>query len=245
MIAHLGMYDPPALRPANDRFWQAIRAALGFGPQHLSHDVDIWDVWRSAELLFSQTCGMPFRTKLHPNVTLIGTPDYGLQGCRPGYYRSMLIARIDDPRDQPEQFDASRFAYNEALSQSGWAGPMTYLGDKGISFSALVETGGHRFSAIAVAEERADLAGLDALTWMLLGEHEPDLCARLRVIATTHPTPTLPFITASGRDPAPIADAIRTAISTLSKADRKALHLHGLVNIPAADYLAIPTPSGP
>ena len=35
MIAALGMYDPPALRAANDRYWQAIRNHLGHGPTAL------------------------------------------------------------------------------------------------------------------------------------------------------------------------------------------------------------------
>jgi len=37
----------------------------------------------------------------------------------------------------------------------------------------------------------------------------------------------------------------RAAIERLTPADRAALHLRGLVSIPAEDYLAIPTPPGP
>ena len=245
MIALLGMYDPPALRGANDRFWQSIRDQLGFGPETLTRDMDFTRAWQSPDLLFSQTCGMPFRTLLHPDVTLIGTPDYGLEGCGPGEYHSVLVVAADNTADALADFSGDRFAYNGPMSQSGWAGPIVHLDQAHVQFDDLIETGGHGASALAVAEGRADMAGLDALTWELLCEHDPGLTARLRVIDTTTPTPTLPYITAAGRDPAPIAAAVRAAIDALSVADRKALHLNALVDISAADYLAVPTPPGP
>jgi len=245
MIAMLGMYDMPALQPANDRLWRGIRAELGYGPDTLTRDMAFLDIWQSPDLLFAQTCGMPFRTLLYPDVTLIGTPDYRLPGVEPGHYYSVLVVRADATGETLADFANQRFAYNEAMSQSGWAGPMTHLRLIGVEFGALVKSGGHHASARAVAEGRADMAGLDALTWTLLSEHEPDLTTQLRVIDTTTPTPTLPYITAAGRDPAPITAAVRAAIAGLCTADRQMLHLNGLVDIAAADYLAIPTPPGP
>ncbi len=244
MIAMLGMYDMPAIQPANDRFWTLIRTHLGNGPDRLSRDLDPWRVWRSDDLLLAQTCGMPFRTRLHPHVTLVGTPDYGLPGCPPGHYRSVLIARGDAGEETEADFSGGVFAYNEALSQSGWAAPMTHFAARGIGFRSHLQTGAHVGSARAVAEGRADLAGLDALTWLLLQEHDP-VAARLRVVGTTAPTPGLPCITARHRDPAPIAGAIRAAIADLAPADRAALHLRGLAAIDAAAYLAVPSPPAP
>lgn len=244
MIAALGMYDMAPVQPANDRFWAAIRAHLGYGPDRLSRDAGPWEVWQSPDLLLAQTCGMPYRTRLHGRVTLVGTPDYQLPGCPPGYYNSVLVVRADAPGDEPADFAGGIFAYNEALSQSGWAAPMTHLGGLGVGFSSHLETGAHAASALAVAEGRADIAGLDVLTWALLQDHDP-VAARLRVIARTTPTPALPYITATGRDPAPIAAALRCAIVGLTPADRAALHLHGLEEISADTYLAVPTPAAP
>ncbi len=245
MIAMLGMYDPPALRDANDRLWQKTRARLGYGPETLTRDMDFLDIWQSPDLLFAQTCGMPFRARLYPDITLIGTPDYRLPGCNAGYYRSALVVRADTTGTALADFTGGRFAYNDALSQSGWAGPMVHFDQAGVSFTSLLETGSHNKSARAVADGRADMAGLDLLSWAILGEHDPGLAARLRVIDATAPTPALPYITAAGRDPAPIAAALRGAISDLCETDRRALHLNGLVDIAAADYLAVPTPPGP
>jgi len=234
------MYDMPELRLANDRFWSLIREHLGFGPEHLTRDGGVWDIWQDPDLILAQTCGMPFRTRLHGLVQLVGAPDYGLPGCPPGYYRSIFVARKDDPRDL-DQLANGIFAYNEALSQSGWAAPMVHLTQHSRLPGAILETGGHALSAQAVIESRADYASLDALTWELLKEHD-HLGATLREVAATAPTPTLPYITANGQNVQIIARAVRAAIDDLLPADRDLLHLRGLIDIAADTYLTVPNP---
>jgi hypothetical protein len=44
-------------------------------------------------------------------VELVGTPDFGNDGCAPGYYRSILIARADDPRSNFAEFAGAALAY--------------------------------------------------------------------------------------------------------------------------------------
>ena len=249
MIASLGMYDMPALQPANDRLWQGIRAALAEetgedGPETLTRDADLFDIWTDPGLLLAQTCGMPFRTRLQGKVTLVATPDYGLPDCDPGYYRSVLVVRADAPGETEADFMAGTMAYNDALSQSGWAAPATHLAGLGLTPAHLLRTGGHAASVHAVAEGRADIAGVDAQTWRLLQLHDP-ATAGLRVLAQTAATPGLPLITAAGRDPAPLRAALRRAIAGLSAEDRATLHLRGIVEIPADAYLAVPTPPAP
>ncbi|GGH22255.1 ABC transporter, phosphonate, substrate-binding protein [Cribrihabitans marinus] len=238
------MYDLPALSPAIDRYWAAIRHHLGEGPARLTRDADPWEVWTHPDLLLAQTCGFPYRARLHGKVALVGTPDPALPGCPPGHYCSVLVARADDYRSLQALLTGT-FAFNEALSQSGWAAPMMHFASAGLRPAALVQTGAHAESARAVAEGRADLAGLDALTWELLQETGDTAARQLREVERTVPTPTLPYITAAHREPAPIAAAIRAAISDLSGADRAQLHLTGLVDLPAERYLAVPTPPSP
>lgn len=240
----LGMYDLPPLHAANDRFWQAIRARLEYGPATLTRADDPWPLWRDPGLVLAQTCGMPYRVHLHGHVDLVGTPDYGLPGCPPGFYNSVMVVRRDDPAQELADMAGQRFAYNEGISQSGWAAPMTHLGEQGIVMGELVQTGAHVASARAVAEGRADLAGLDALTWALLQTHDT-VAHNLRVLDVTTPTPGLPYITGRGGDVGGLAEAVRGAIEDLAPEDRAALHLHGLQTIPAARYLAVPTPPGP
>lgn len=244
MIASLGMYDLPPMQAANDRFWALIAQALDV-PVGLTRGTGaFWDAWQSPDLILSQTCGFPYRARLHDRVTLVGTPDYGLPGCAAGYYCSVFVARKDDLRDGLPAFSGSRFAYNEDLSQSGWAAAQTHALALGIHLPPSVKTGGHALSAAAVAEGRADIAALDALTWELLQCHDP-VVALLRQVARTTPTPGLPYITAKHRDPLPIFAAITQAIAALTAADRETLHLRGLVAIPAATYLEVPIPPAP
>ncbi|MEP1537034.1 MAG: PhnD/SsuA/transferrin family substrate-binding protein [Paracoccaceae bacterium] len=241
MIASLGMYDMPLTASDNDIFWNLIRANLGTGPDKLDRETPIWDVWQSPDLLFAQTCSMPFRTRLAGKVTLIGTPDYALPGCPPGFYRSVLITRISGPLNVRDLAGAS-MAYNKSHSQSGWAAPLLYLAEQGLQPGRVIETGAHAQSARAVVDAQADFAAIDALTWLLLRQSDPSLTARLKIIDETPPTPALPYITANHRDAEPIAKATAQAIKELPPQTRRILQVRQLVHISAETYLALPNP---
>lgn len=244
MIASLPMYDRDELRSDTDRLWQAIRDRLGCGPDQLTRGGDAWDDWQSPDLLLSQTCGYPYRARLHDKVALVATPNYRLEGCGPGEYRSVFVARKTDARTDPADFATARFAYNEAMSQSGWAAPATWAMARGFAFTDTLRTGSHQASARAVAEGRADLAALDAQSWRLMQRFD-DFAAQLHVIAATEPTPALPFITAPSNDADRIFRAIEAAIGALPPDTLDALDLRGLVRLPPQAYLAVPTPAPP
>lgn len=247
MIASLMMYRRPELEAAHDRYWALIRSNLAAGgidsPQALSQDEDEFVVWRHPELVLSQTCGMPYRLWLHDEVTLVGTPDFGIEGCPPGYYRSPLVVRASDERSTIDEFRGARFAYNQTFSQSGFAAVYNRLVDRGWWFDDLLHTDQHLRSARSVAEGHADIAALDAVSWRLMEQYEP-FAADLRVLEWTDPTPGLPLITAMGNDADAIFAAVERSIGELTTEDRARLGLVGLVRIAAEDYLAIPTPPG-
>ena len=250
MIASLGMYDRPETAGAHDRLWGAIRDALRSrgvaAPDALTRGAQAyWEAWAAPDLALSQTCGFPYRAKLHGQVTLIGTPDYALPDCPPGHYYSVYVARADDKRITLADFDGADFAYNEPMSQSGWAAPQTHAAALGLTLRPVLQSGGHRLSALAVAEGRANLAALDAVTWALLQRHDA-FTRNLRVIGRTDPpTPALPYIAAKGADAGLYFDALQEAIAALAQADRETLLLRGVVRIAPEDYLAVPTPPTP
>ena len=249
MIASLGMYDPAPLQDANDRYWALIRDGLRAAgldaPDALTRGPGAyWPAWQAPDLVLSQTCGLPYRARLHDRVTLIGTPDFGLDGCPPGYYRSLFVARRDDPRAKLVDFMGGRLAYNEELSQSGWAAPCHHAAALGLRWSSLLRTGAHAASSRAVAEGEADIAAIDALTWALLSRHEPRT-QDLRILGATRPTPGLPYISAPGADAGIMFAVIAAAIEGLTPGDRDLLHLRGIVRIPADDYLAMTIPPAP
>ncbi|NNK78215.1 MAG: PhnD/SsuA/transferrin family substrate-binding protein, partial [Litoreibacter sp.] len=195
MIASLPMYDRPETRASNDRFWQLIRNQLEPGlasPEELSRTADHWQDWENPELLLSQTCGYPYRTRLHGKTRLVATPVYDLPDCPPGHYYSVLIARKSDPRGGFEDFARARLAYNDALSQSGWAAPQSHAEDTGFRFTDVTQTGAHRTSAQAVASGIADIAAIDAVSWAMIRRWD-SFAADLREIGVTAPTPALPY----------------------------------------------------
>ena len=241
MTAMLGMYDRPETAAANDRFWQTIRDNLGFGPRTLNRDGDFWEIWRDPDLVFAQTCGMPFRLELHEQVQLVGTPDYGLADCPPGFYNSVIIARKTAHDASLAALCSGVFSFNEPVSQSGWAAPMIHLEAMGLSPATCLQTGEHVASACAVAEGRADFAALDALTWKLIRRYD-DFADNLQVVSRTTPTPTLPFVTGRNQPVETIREAVARAIEELSDQDRQTLNLKGLVEIPVSDYLRVPNP---
>lgn len=227
------MYDLPHLRGAHGRFWAAVAQDLPGAPAELDQKADLWKTWQSPDLFLSQTCGLPFRAKLHNQVQLVTTPDYGLAGAAPGYYYSVIVAR---QRGTFLDLKNGTLAYNEALSQSGWAAIHAH----GIGSGPRLQTGAHALSAKAVSDGRADLAALDAVTWRLIRANFPDLY----VIDRTAPTPALPLITRAG-DPVLLRAALRQGLNTLSISDRTALGITGFVDIPAQTYLALPLPPIP
>lgn len=248
MIASLGMYDRAETAAAHDRFWALIRDALRArgltAPAALTRgEAAYWSAWQASDLVLSQTCGFPFRAKLRGKVTLVGTPDYGLPECPAGYYNSVFVARADDGRTLPE-YRLACFAYNEGLSQSGWAAPQNHAATMGFQFQPGLATGGHRLSALAVADGRAEIAAVDAMTWEVLRRYEPWV-DQLREVARTAPTPGLPLIAALGRDGEASFAAVAAAVDQLDREDRAVLRLNGIVRIEAARYLAIPTPTPP
>jgi len=241
MIAALPMYDRPELRADTDALWLGLRDALrgrGFdAPDTLTRDRDPWEIWQSPDLLLAQACGLPFRARLAGRVRLVATPDYGLPGCPPGHYCSVIIARATELPDQP------RIAINDPLSQSGWAALHDWAQARDLALGPVSVTGSHAASARTVAEGGADLAAVDAQTWRLLIRH--DGADPALEIARTPPTPGLPLITAGVHDPAILRGALAEALASLPRETADALDLRGVVHIDTHRYLAIPIPPNP
>lgn len=255
MIASLPMYDRPETRAAWDQLWtlsvtEARNRADNLGmpppavPDCLSWDVGHADHWLAADLALSQACSLPYRTRLHNKVTLLGAFDFGLTGCPPGYYNSILVMRKDDPRHAPGDWPGLTLAYNAPDSQSGWAAPYFHAQTLGLHFVKGIETGAHAASARAVAEGRADIAALDAQTCRLLRRYEGFMDTLVEV-GQTEPTPGLPLITSRGWNASELWAAMDIAFSALPEATRATLDLRGLVALNPARYKALPIPPTP
>ena len=245
-VAAFPMYNRPELRGAFDALWAATRdrlmAAGVAAPASLTEVTgDLMAFWQRPDLLLSQTCGMPFRHVLKDKVTLVGTPDFGLPDCPPGYYRSALIVRTEDPRQTLAEFAGATFACNETMSQSGYAAPLVAAQAAGTRFGPLRLSGAHALSARMVARGDADIAGIDAVSWRHMCRFDR-WTDGLRVLGWTRPTPGLPLITAFAPLAPILFDSVQAAVAGLDPALRDALTLRQIVRIPAAAYLEVPDP---
>lgn len=245
-IVSLPMYDWPELQIYNDRFFEELRRSLlsqGFmPPEQMDRSSDRLDTWLDENLLLSQTCGLPFRTVLKDKVSLVGTPAYGLN-CGAGSYYSVVIVHQDSQIEQLDDLKNMTFAYNEKGSQSGYAAllhTLSSIKDAPQYFTSSFQSGSHRQSIQDVAEGRADFAAIDALSWELALRHEPS-AQKLRVIASSEPTPTLPYITAlrPRREQDKIHMAVVDAMVSLDEDTREALLFIGFAPMQASDYQVI------
>ena len=238
VIAYLPMYDFPSNSAAHKRLWQAFQESVPEAPELSSADNDLIADWLSPDLFLSQTCSLPFRAKLHGHVNLVASPNNNNEGCPDGYYNSVILARSGSAPHLPS--NDFILAFNEPLSQSGWAAPASV----GIVGKSRLQTGGHAASALAVKQGRADVAAVDALTWHFLCR-DWDQADALQVVAKTPPTPTLPYITARTHNPKPLRNALNKAILELCAQDRETLQIFGLIGISADIYTQYPLPPTP
>ncbi|KAI0447293.1 ABC-type phosphate/phosphonate transport system, periplasmic component [Xylaria telfairii] len=169
--------------------------------------LDLPTLWRHPSLLFSQTCCGPMELGLARHVEVVGQQDYSdVEGGKAEFYSSAIVARrnvADAPAPADgkptlplEDLRGKRLAYNSTDSMSGLLGlerDLVSLNEDLSIFPERLESGGHRNSVIAVAEEEADVSAIDCFTWQLAQRFEP-AAARLAVVGWTARRRGLPFI---------------------------------------------------
>lgn len=246
-VASLPMYDHPAVRQATDRVWRglvkALRKVKVRAPDILNRQPNYASLWDMPGLIFSQTCGYPYMTRLRGKVQLVATPVYSAMGCDGPDYCSLVITRRDDTATALEDCRDKVVAFNAVHSQSGYntlRAAVAPLAKEGRFFCEAVETGSHGASLAAVAQHRADLCAVDCVTWALVVKHDPVQAALFKVVEQTPSAPGLPFITSLQTPPETLAKlrAALTLVCTdpeLAEA-REALLLDGAALLGDDDY---------
>lgn len=238
-VASLAMYPFAALRDATDQLWEAVRRHLGWGPATLEWDILTPDVWFHPDLLLAQTCGWPLVTQLADSMAVVGAFDHDVPDAHDGTYRSVLVSSSDVMLDELRDRPGVVAAVNGRDSLSGWVSLVYAWG--GVP-TDVIETGAHVESVRAVADGRAHVASIDAVSWALLGDLEPGAVAGLHVVGAGPRVPCLPVVV-------PIAhgdtiDALRAAFTAavaepdLARA-LAALRIRGFVPLDLSDYLPL------
>jgi ABC-type phosphate/phosphonate transport system substrate-binding protein len=241
------MYDFPWTAAANDALWAAIAARLNEAgveaPNTLTREPDLEAQWRNPRLVFGQTCGYPYVTRLKDAVALIAAPKYSFPGCESASHRSFIIRGVSDRRRELSEFRGATAALNGWDSNSGmnlFRAAIASVAGGTPFFCALVVTGSHETSVAAVAEGRADIAAIDCVTFALLQRGSPELIERVAIVTESPLSPCLPFIASATLEPSTI-DAVRAALfATLADPElaeaRAALGLRGAREVSPADY---------
>jgi ABC-type phosphate/phosphonate transport system substrate-binding protein len=246
-IAVLPMYDFPWTAEANDALWAAMAARLNDAgveaPKALTRGRDLDAQWRSPRLVFGQTCGYPFVTRLKDEVALIAAPCYAFPGCDEASHRSFIIRRADDPRRALAEFRGATAGLNAHDSNTGmnlFRAALAPFAGGAPFFGAIVVTGSHEGSVAAVVESRADLAAIDCVSYSLLERGRPELIERVAVVAASPRSPSLPFIAAAGlgaRAIVAVRGALLSALADPNLAEARAtLGLAGARLVAPSDY---------
>lgn len=246
LIASLPMYDWPELREATSALYGHVRNALReadfAAPENLDASMESREIWCSDDLLFSQTCGYPYITKLSDAVHLLFRPSYDIEGCGEGTYRSAIVVRRGEA-DGLSALRGKRLAFNSRDSLSGYRCLSPLIGEPSNFFGPLITSGAHRNSARMVARGVADIAALDAVCWELMQRFEPEIAEQIAVLEWAPEFPSLPFIT-SARYSENERDAIKQAALAgfeVSQKDERChpLKLHGLIEATRSDYAVL------
>jgi ABC-type phosphate/phosphonate transport system substrate-binding protein len=249
LIASLPMYDLPEIKASTDVYWQRLAESFadhGLGhtlPQQLTRESDPHLDWLRPEMIFSQTCGLPYVRDLRRQVTLLGSAAYDID-CAPGSYFSVVIVREDDLSEDIADYASKRLAFNDRRSQSGFAAYFSLLNEQNIAGlpTEMIESGAHLRSIEMVAEGKADIAAIDAVTYALALRHR-DSARRVKVIANTEVTPSLPYISslAFANRKAEIVNAIIQTMAAFPETVRNDLLITGFNERVDADYDGIRT----
>jgi ABC-type phosphate/phosphonate transport system substrate-binding protein len=219
-IAALPMYDFTELQTAHDALWHALQNALidsGIPsvPSQLRRDLPHRDVWRHPGLLFSQACEYPIATSFGEVLTLVATPRYSAPGCEGTFYRSAIIVRANDSANALVELRGRRCVVNEMDSNSGMnllRAAVAPLACGTSFFGSLQLSGSHRQSVELIAQQEADVAAIDCVTFAHLQQLFPVLTQKVRILGWTPPSPSLPFVTSCTTDKHTLA-ILRSALA--------------------------------
>ncbi len=203
-------------------------------------------LWNRSDLGCAFMCGYPLaRADPRPTILAAPVPTPASYGARPVYWTDIVV-RTGSSLTALEDAFGRRFAYTTEDSQSGWQAPRLLLAPHAARrgrplFAEIIgPLITPRNLARAIAGGDADAGALDSYAHDLLRLHDPALAAKLRVVATTPPTPIPPLVAAASRA---VSDVRRMTDALLAVGDapelqavRNVLLLRGFAAVPPRSY---------
>jgi ABC-type phosphate/phosphonate transport system substrate-binding protein len=235
----------------NALFWAALRgllveAGLREVPESLTFDRLPVPEQIGPEVLFSQTCGYPLETIFAGQAIRLGTPCYAMPGCDGPTHRGLFIVPAGSTARKLCDLHGGVFLFNNRHSNSGMNLPRRALADIADGrpfFAKVIETGSHPGNLDCIARGEADATAVDNVTFAFWCRYRPEAARQVRILASTPPSPAIPFVTSAATPPATV-QILREALDILAHEARHAaarigLLVTGIVDLPDAAYRAL------
>ena len=246
-VASLPMYPFVQLTDDWQELWSAVHRRVPGSRADLAWGDDVRQLWCDPDLAVTQTCGWPLVTDFAGHLRAIGAFDPRLPGAADARYRSVVIARRQAPI---ETFKRGIAAVNSADSLTGWISLSAAVHGYATAWEGeTMATVAHVQSIDAVRRGLADIASIDAVTFALIRDLEPDRLAGVSVIGSGPRVPCLPIVVPSSA-PDDLVETWRAAFAEAcedpdTKDARRRLRIRRFVPLEDDDYaelLALTTP---
>ncbi|MBX2867041.1 MAG: PhnD/SsuA/transferrin family substrate-binding protein [Acidiferrobacterales bacterium] len=196
----------------------------------------------SEKALLSHTCGYPYLKKWRDSHLPVCIPLFDIDGCDDISYRSWFIRHKRSPNRHLEHFYQSRVAINGWESNSGMnvlRYAISQLAGNSKFFREVTVTGSHFQSICDVAEGRADIAAIDAVSFYFASVKSPKLLDHIEIFDQSAVTVGLPFVQHrnSTIDPAEVTQFLNHAAKSFSDQHGAAFKLTGFKIVDEQAYL--------
>ena len=204
------------------------------------------ELWARADLACGFMCGFPYALAAVRPQPVAAPVTAGAPVPGKPVYATRLVVRADSKFHSLEDTFGGRLGYTVEDSHSGYNALRHHLLPYHCARGGRLyrESVGSLFTPRRVIEAllagAIDVGPLDGYALDLMLRHEPDLAARIRIVATTEVAP-IPFLVAAADCPAETVSALQAALATFADAPACAdlkdrLCLKGFAAVNTGDY---------
>lgn len=248
-VANARMYsvNPPAAAAWKELFgWLSRESGVKLEILDHAFPLPLSDLWSRADLACAFMCGFPFALAAQPPQPVAAPiPAKAPIAGRPVYATRLLVS-ADSKFQSLEDTFGGRLGYTVEDSHSGYNALRHHL----LSHYQRRGTKLYRESIGPLTTPRRvidallsgdiDIGPLDSFALDLMLRHQPELGARIRVVASTDPAP-IPFLVAARDCPEEIVSALQATLATFAKTPacaglRDRLCLDGFAPVAVEDY---------
>jgi ABC-type phosphate/phosphonate transport system substrate-binding protein len=249
LIANARMYSVnPAVRAAwrNLFAWLARESGVPLDIIDHAFPLPLSDLWSRNDLACAFMCGLPF-VHAKPRPKAVATPvPRGAPLPGRAVYATRLVARAASNFARLEDSFGGRLGYTIEDSHSGYNAlrhhllPYRRARGEALYRAAIGPLFTPRRVIDAILADEIDIGPLDSFALDLMLQHEPDLAARIRIVASTDAAP-IPMLIASPQCPDDVVASLRNALLRVGSSPdcaelRDQLCLDGFAAVNVADY---------